>query len=105
MTMTRTRDAEGRSRTTWVSVFSLGCALLLGVMFLPGCLQVNADSPQARDPWIVVTPTAFIFAAVGLGLTSLASSQKRGAVALTFLATLGLLAFAAAGIQAIGEAW
>lgn len=74
-------------------------------MFLPGCLQVDTKSPQAADPWIVVTPTAFIFAAVGLGLTCLASSRKRGAVAVTFLATLGLLAFAAAGVQAISEAW
>jgi len=74
-------------------------------MFVPGCLQMNANGPQATDAWIVVTPTALLLAAVGLGFTSLASSQKRGAVAITFLATLGLLAFAAAGTQAMAEAW
>ena len=74
-------------------------------MFLPGCLQMNANGPQSTDAWIVVTPTAVLLAAIGLGFTSLASSHKRGAVAITFLATLGLLAFAAAGAQAMAETW
>lgn len=103
--MPHTGEINGWGRATWVSVFSVGCAVLIGAMFLPGCLQVDPNSPHSVDPWIVLTPTAVIFAAVGLGLTSFVSSQKRGAVAVTFLAAIGLLAFAAAGVQAIGEAW
>jgi len=88
-----------------VSLFSVGCVILMGVSFLPGCLQDTAHTPGAADPWIVVTPTAVIVAAVGLGLTSLTSPEKRAAVAMTFLSTIGLLASATAGVQAMAEAW